>query len=961
MKRIGFFSLMLFIVNSATSQAKVITNGHHTVKTGHADSLVVRKEGHYNDTLRLPFNTEISKRFYTGSVEGITGDAMVRFRTPNTANTLAGRISGLLAIQGSDEPGYSTTGLSIRGRSSYNNDAINSYVDNVPSAGIGALVFADLDPLEIDQLQVLKDGIANGIYGIKGANKSIFVTTKRGKAFDNHLDVYSSFGFEQPVALPSFVGAQKYMMWHNEARQNDGLPVMYQQSQIDAYNGSHDPYLYPDADWYGANLKNSSAIQKYDITLSGGNNAVRYFILGGVSMEAGLYKNGDANFAQYGYNTNQRYNRYNLRSNFDFSINKNLTAFVDLSARVRDVTNPGTGESPAARLFTTMAAYPSNLFPVVFQDGKIGGNVQYPNNPYGLITHMGNFVASNRITFGNVGLTQKLNMLLKGLSASGAYVFYNSFYNYQGFYAGTPSFTVYQMTNGSQQSFNRDVLPTYQTVSGAQQRISSFWGKLDYHTQWNKDNELTTVLGYAQNKRTPNREGFDFPYVTANFFNQTHYQYRSRYLLDATLSYSGAEIFPPGHRFGFFPSVGAGWILSEESFFKHVKAISFLKLRTSYALLGNSDLTNATGMGRFIYQPQYLTGQNGFAFGSTPAAAAGLAEGAVVNSNVTWENQKMFNAGIDVNMLSNTVGFSFDVFNERRERILAIPGNVSALVGQTISPLNLGVVTNHGIDASIWYAGHAGKFNYKLGANIAVNKSTIVYMSETPQPYAYLYKTGNPIGSIFGLQSLGFFNNAADIAASPKQLFSQVQPGDIKYKDQNGDGVIDNNDMVKIGNSATPTTYYGCSIDLSYKGITLSAAFQGATNYAIDLRSLATQGFYNGARPSDLMEGRWTPATAATAVYPRFSFGSVNNYQLSDFWVRNTSFIRLKSVELGYHLPSAILNRVKLKGARFYVSGFNLVTWNNTGINYVDPEAPSLGISNYPRLKNISFGLDINL
>ncbi len=956
---------------------KVNALGQFTVKQKTSDTLVLRKDGYYgkqvpldpvtgstlrimldpvkpyDEQLQLPFNNTIQRKYYTGSVNGTTGEQMAGFRTSNNSNALAGKIPGLTTIMGNDEPGYDASLLLIRGKSSYNNDAINTYVDNIP---VG---FNQLDPLEIDQVQVFKDGVANGVYGMRGANKSIFVTTKRGEAFNNQINVYTAFGFQEAVALPKFLGSQQYMKLVNEGLQNDGLPARYTQAQIDAYNTTQDPYLYPDADWYGANLVPSAGFQKYNLSLSGGNNTARYFILGGLNRQSGLYRNTGVNFSQYGYNTNQQFDRYNIRSNFDFTINKNLTAFADLSGRIEEKTNPGIAEDPANIIFTNMATYPSNLFPVTFSDGKIGGNAQYANNPYGLITARGNIKLVNRITFGNIGIRQNLSGLVNGLSFSAAYSFYNSFYNIQGFYSGSPSFAVYQMVGGVQQSFNKDVLPTFSVGSGLQNRIGTFWGKLDYATAWGNQHELSTSVGYTQSKNTP--AGDNFPYVSVNLFNQTHYQYKKRYLADFGLSYSASEIFPPGHRFGLFPSIGAGWILSEESFMKQHKAISFLKLRASYAMLGNADLGVGVNRGRYLYIDQYTNTGTQYYFGQTPTAASGYAAGTIPNENVRWEKQTMVNLGVDATFFKNTLGVSAEIFNERRSGILAVPGNISSLIGQTIAALNVGSVNNRGIDFSLWYANNAGKLNYKLTGNLSLAKNKILYMSEATQAYPYLYRTGNAIGTVFGLEAVGFFKDAADVNASPRQLYSVVQPGDIKYKDQNGDGVVDSQDNIAIGKPGVPETVYGLTIDLSYKQFTFSATLQGAANYSVDLRSYATFGLYNGARPSELMLDRWTPQTAATATYPRLGFATANNYQTSTFWIQKASYLRLKSVEFGYNFPAGLLNRLHLKGARIFISGFNLLTWDNIGIQYMDPEYTAAGISDYPRLKNTTFGLNINL
>ncbi|MDP4289644.1 MAG: SusC/RagA family TonB-linked outer membrane protein [Bacteroidota bacterium] len=955
---------------------KVDFKGHFTYTTDKMDTLVIIKEGFqkqeimvnqfsqnviikleenkpFQNKLVLPFGVQINNEFFTGAISGISGNEMEKSHTPNATNSVAGRIPGLYSrADYSDEPGNDGASFYVRGYSSYNysNDSPNLYVDNVPVS------FSQLDPLEIDQLQVLKDGVANGVYGIGGANKSIFVTTKRGEAYNNKINFYSSVVFQKPVALPTFVGAQKYMQLYNEAALNDGLPAKYTQSQIDAYNNGSDPINNPDADWYGANLKDYSVMQKHNLTISGGNNILRYFILGGITSQNGLFKNTSTNFDKYGYKTQDQFNRYNLRSNFDANITKSLSAFVDLSARIEENTNPDDYSGATSDIITNMAKYPPNLFPVVFSDGTIGGNAQYPNNPYGMITKLGYYKDVNRVTFGNVGFKEVLSSVLKGLSVSAAYSFYNSFTDSEGFNSGSPTFAVNSYINGVLQTVGKNVLPTYTVHSGAQNHIGTFWGKVDYSAIISQDHKLSASLGYSQSKTIPN--GADFPYTTVNLFSQEHYQYKDCYLVDLGLSYSTTEVF--NNHYGFFPSLGAGWIISKENFMKDLKMVNFLKLRGSYAILGNGDISGSQ-LSRYLYVSRYNNTGTVYNFGQTTSGANGFAEGALANMDVTWEKMNMANIGIDASLCNNTLGFSLDLFNERRSRILTTPGNISSLVGQTTQQLNIGIVNNHGLDANIWFKKEMKDFSYHVSANLSLNANKIIYNAESVKQYAYLNTTGQPVGTVYGLTAIGFYANNEDIANSPKSSYQQVKPGDIKYLDRNGDNVIDNNDFAPISKPWEPQTTLGLELGGAYKNFDLSIYLQGSAGYGVDLRSYATYGFTNGSRPSDLMNDRWTPSTASTALYPRLGFDGSNNYQTSTFWVKTTRFIRLKNVEIGYNLTSLSLQRLKIKALRFYLSGLNLATWSNLNIKYIDPEDAQAGISQYPRMESLSLGLNIQL
>lgn len=951
-------------------------NAQQKNKTTITDSLKAARIAKLSkDTINLPWNVFAQKKSYTGAVSIITGEEMSRFRVANNSNMLAGRLAGLNTIMGSEEPGYDNSSLSIRGNNSYNSSGPKIYVDNI------SIGFSQLDPLEIDQLVVLKDAAANASYGIRGANKSIAVTTRRGTPFQNKINFYSQFGFLEPTTKPKFLGSKDYMTLHNEANANDGITPLYPQSTIDQYNNpARNKDLYPDVDWYDELIEKRALQQKYNITFSGGNNDVRYFILGGYMKQEGLYKFGDKNEKSLGFNTNPSFSRYNFRSNLDFKINPTLSVSLDLAGRLETKNFPGAG---SGTIWQNIATYTPNLFPMLYSDGKIGGynqgGLDYRRNPYGLITQTGYNKEIHRNLSGTTRVEQKLDKWVEGLTASGTFSYYNFNFNNEG---AVMDFAAYNMNpDGTYAKFNNDVAYAFRGRGQDQDRMTSIIAKLDYHRTFNVNHEVAGNIGFNQSVENAGTgymalsnlipgifpgvtTGDDFPYATQGFFGYLHYAYKKKYILDVNMAYNGSENLAPGKRYGFFPTVSAGWIASEEDFFKDTK-VDLLKLRASYGVLGNSDFSYLSnlfgGRFRYLYAGGYTFGSI-YQFGRNPAGSSSRAEGSIPNPDVTWETSKTLNIGIDAAFFGNKLGITLDAFSERRNNILATPSSMSSLIGIALKPVNVGKAENKGIDWDIAYNDNIGELNFSLHALGSYTKNKIVFMDEVIRPYSYMSRTGQQVGTPFGMEAIGFFKDQNEISNSPLQTFSPVQPGDIKYKDQNGDNRIDQNDEVAIGKPFDAQLNYGAQVNLRYKGLDLSVWFQGTGKRTINTMSLASMGFAGGTKPSEYVLNRWTPATAATADYPRLSTTAKqgeNNYVQSTFWNQNGQYLRLKNIELGYNFTPESLKSLRLSNLRLFVSANNLATWTKLKGDYIDPEYPIAGIGNYPRTRSYMMGLNV--
>ncbi|QNK63263.1 SusC/RagA family TonB-linked outer membrane protein [Pedobacter sp. PAMC26386] len=938
------------------------------VKQAKNDTIII-------DTLNLPWNIRVPMKYYTGAVSVITGQEMARFRVANNTNMLAGRLAGLMTNMGSAEPGSDNSNLSVRGSSSYYSGSPKIYVDNM------SIGFDQLDPLEIDQLVVLKDAAANASYGIQGADKSIVVTTRRGVPFQNKISFYSQFGFVTPSKGPVFLGAKDYMTLYNEANINDGITPFYPQATINQYdNPSRNKELYPDVDWQKELIAKQAMQQKYNITFSGGNNDVRYFILGGYMKQGGLYKYGDLNEKSLGFNTNPGFTRYNFRSNLDFKINSTLSVSLNLAGRLESKNYPGAS---ASAIWSNIAIYPPNLFPMLYADGKIGGynqgGLDYRSNPYGLITQSGYNREVHRNLTGTTSIVQKLDKWVPGLSAFGSFSYYNFNYNNEG---ASMAFATYNMqADGTYQKYNNDVPYAFRGRGQDQDRMTTVVAKLDYQHAFGKNHEVSANLGFNQTVENAGSGfmalsslipglpsgvtiGDNFPYATQGFFSYLHYAYQKKYIVDLNMSYNGSENLAPGKRFGFFPTLAAGWIISEEDFLKKTK-VDLLKLRASYGLLGNSDFSFLDrafgGRNRYLYASAYTFGSN-YALGRNPIFQSSRAEGAIANPDVTWETSKVLNIGIDGAFFGNKLGVTVDAFQERRSNILAFPSSQSSLIGVAFKPLNVGKVVNKGVEWDVNYTDKIGNLHYTAHALGSYVKNKIIFQDEVVRPYSYMNRTGLPIGTIFGLESIGFFNSQEEINNSPLQTYGPVQPGDLKYKDQNGDGRIDQNDGVAIGKPFNAQFTYGAQINLKYKSVDLTVWFQGTGKRSVNIMNAATFGLAGGAKPSEYVLNRWTPATAATADYPRLSNSAKqgdNNYVYSSFWNQNGQYLRIKNVELGYNFSPSILKSLRISNARFYVSANNLATWTKLKADYIDPEYTSAGISDYPRTRTFVMGLNV--
>lgn len=886
----------------------------------------------------------------TSAVSTIPGSDLLKYFSPNLANTLNGRLPGLTVRPGSGEAAYDSPTLNSRGLSTFGSGrSLYIVLDGIglPTAATGQQAIEDLSAYEIESVTLLKDAAATAIYGNRGANGVLLITTKRGAIGGLKINFNAQTGFQSAMRLPDFLGSADYATLYNEGLRNDGKAELYTQTDIAKYRTHSDPLFHPDVNWYDQVLRKNAPISNYDLNFSGGDRTIRYFGLLNYATSGGLYKKaGDlSDIAK-----NPTYSRFNFRANIEMQLSKRLSATVLLGGSVEDKALPGV-DINADNLFGRMAAIPPNAFPVYVPGNNFGGSSLY-TNPLGDILKTGYSSSNGRSTQTTFKMTEQLDAITKGLSITGAISFNTYFRTYSTKTRSYARFAPSQNVNGD----------TILTSIGANTSLAGNEGNQD---QWRN----YAIQGFLNYNRTfgihkvdvmvmTNSDryivtGGDLPYRNVGIGGRFTYTNSDKYIGEFSFGYNGTENFPVGKRFGFFPAGSLGWIASNEDFLKGSDVVNYLKIKGSFGLTGNANI----GGQRFMFD-QYYGGTGNYYFGSTQASVYTQAQGALVNSNVTWEKQKQLNIGVEATLF-HQLNFSLDIFNQNRYYILALPNiDVPQYLGITLPNLNVGKVNNKGFEATVRYDSKQTKgITYFVEASAWYAKNKIDYNSEAIQVNKYLYRTGQSIDQPFGLQAIGFFKDQADIDASPRQIFAPVQPGDIKYKDQNNDKIIDQNDFYPIGYTDIPQLTLGLHTGLKYKGFDLDAMFQGVTNRSVYLGGNYFQAFQNNAKISSFALNRWTTETAATADYPRLSASNnLNNFQGSSFWQRDGSFIRLRSLEVGYALPGTVTKKIGLDNARIFINGTNVFSLDHME-GFTDPE----NLTGYPTLRAISLGLSIQL
>jgi TonB-linked SusC/RagA family outer membrane protein len=909
--------------------------------------LLVAKDTSLQDVVVVAYGRQ-KKATVTGAVASITTKDLVQSPVSNLTNALAGRLPGLITTQRSGEPGVDASTLYIRGISTLGTATPIIMVDGVERS------MDYIDPNDVESLTILKDAAATAVLGMRGANGAVLITTKRGRTGKPSVSFRTSAGLQEATRLPKYLGAYDYARLKNEALVNDGAERSFTDEELEAYRTG----AKPSTDYYKFFMQ-PSGVQQGNLNINGGNNVARYFVSAGFNIQSGNYKFTKDN--PDNYNANNIMKRYNFRTNVDVNIDENLSARLDLAG----ILTARTDGNNSAGTIMTLANRMAPIYPIFNEDGSLWGNGTFTQNIYGELSQKGYRTWYNNTLQGTFALTRKLDFITKNLSGRVSFSYDNT---------NTPNtsygrnYAVYEplynplgQVAGYKQFGNDTKIDPNGSFSGGEALRNTY---LEATMNWNQTfgrHELTGLLLW--NRRLVERNSF-IPQAYESYMFRGTYNFKSKYLAEVSASYQGSENFPKESRYGFFPSVSLGWVLTEEDFLRdRFRALTFLKLRGSYGEVGNDrngDPWNINN--RFLWFTSWA-GADPYYFGNNAQQANGWAQGSVGNSGVTWERGRMANIGVEARLWGDKLSFTLDLFKQRRSQILITRSTLTDVFGQGIKQQNLGVVDNKGFEFELTHQNRIGDFQYEFRPNFSFARNKIVYQDEVPRAYPWMRRTGHPVGTKFGLIADGFFRDQADVDNSPRQNFSNYGPGDIKYKKLTGkeyDYIQQSFDETVIGFSRTPEIMYGALLRAGYKGFDFSVLLQGAARASVILDNEAVYEFFQEGKVKPFHLGRWTPETAETATYPRLHINTNgNNHRASSFWVRSADYLRVKNLELGYQFRTKWVQALGLSYFRAYLSGMNLLTWDQLDDYQVDPEIGDGSGAMYPIQKIYSFGIDI--
>ena len=911
------------------------------------------------------------KESVIGAISQVSSKDLLSTPAANVTQAIAGKIPGVITTQTSGAPGMDDASINIRGRATFAGDGSPLVmVDGVERP------FSQVAPDDIESISVLKDASATAVYGVRGANGVILVTTKRGKDMKPEVSFTGNFMWGSATRKPNYLNSYDSVTLLEEALKNDGLPSQYSASDLEMYRQScagqlsgADALLYPNVDWYDEVLNEWAPSQRYNVSVRGGTKRMRYYVSGEMYNQSSLIKNLSTD--EYGNSSSPGYNRYAFRANMDFFLSKDLTFSVNFGTRFENRHGSNTNESSTYYdVFAYLNHTPGWLFPVSYQvqNGEetktlYAGNANFQNNIVAALSKGGYYKGTNTISEINLIADYKMDWLTEGLSVKGMVSFdYDSYYrktfgrtfatyelNDRNNYTSQDAYNKYNVDG--QLGYSKSSSTTYKLYMEAQINYARRFGKHD----------VTGMVLYNQNDYRYNSE---LAKRYQGLVGRVTYGYDDKYLFEFNAGYNGSENFLKGNRFGFFPAFSIGWRLTQEKFMESTKDwLNNLKIRASYGEVGN-DIYNVNGVEqRFLFEEHWISASNyNIGNGTVPA----YYERQYPNYGVTWERAKKYNLGLEFGLFNGLLNGNIDLFYEKRKDILTAYLSRPQWVGVTMAAGNLGETKNAGYEIELHHSNTIGKeFRYNVGLTFSHAANEIVSMDEPAGKTDYRKREGHPINQYFGLICEGFVTSAdlADPNFPVSTYSNNVQVGDLKYKDINNDGFIDDRDETFIGYSDIPENTYALTLGATYKGWGVEVMFQGVDHVSRYYDADAMYAFYNNGKAKDIHLQRWNPALSesenlANATYPLLHYGSTgdHNQRQNSFFLKNGAFVRLKNVELSYNLPAAWVQKAGMSSARIYVNGNNLITWDHLD-GLVDPE--SNGSSRYPLLKTFNVGFNV--
>lgn len=921
---------LLLTVWATTAFAQTVHDDQSMKKADSSQKAARYNLPNYNISYPILYGTRPDNKL-TESIGFLKGKKLNSTPSGFISNGFTGRLAGLYTRQISGEPGNDGVNMLLRGQ----NPLV--LVDGIPRE-----LYA-VNPEQIESVTLLKDALSTAMLGMRSMNGAILITTRKGKNIPGfQLNFKAQTGVSTPMRLPKPLSAFNYAQLYNEALANDGKPPFYSASDLSDYKKGNDPYGHPDVNWYDKILKKQSAFSRYTLDAAGSNEVMHYFVSLDYLNQDGLLKESALNT----YNTNIRNQRYIFRSNVEVNLTNRVSMYLNVFGRIHNQTEPGMGSSS---LFTALQNTPANAYPVFNPDSSLGGNVNFNNNIYGQSVMSGYIKNIYSDGYADLRLKRDMGDVLKGLWIEGK-ISYNLILNQE--INRSKRFETFQMrvdplsgdTSYQRYGTKSDQNNSSSVIDRRHQLYAQ--ASLGYKHHWEK-NSMTALLMYNIDNFTENS---DLSNKYETLAGRVQYNIDNRYSIEAVASYAGNNRYQPGHRFGFFPAIGAAWNIQNENFFNKAGLINSWKLRASYGLTGNAVA------GYFEYVDRY-GGATGYYFGTSASSASGRSFKQPLNVN-TWEKALKLDVGTDIGFADNRGMISVDYYRDHYKDLVQPRGRNSALLGwgERITQ-NLGKNQYSGFEITAGWSS-AGSvenkaFSYYISGNLTISNSKVLFNDEPDYPYSWMQKTGNQVGQIYGYVADGFVTQAGQ---GPVMQGYHSVPGDIKYKDLNNDGVIDQFDRKAIGNQK-PLMFYGADIGFAWKNLSVTFLIQGIANSNLLLTGADEWEFQNNGKGNAWQHNlnRWTTRTAAKAVYPRLTAGTnINNNVTSTLWIHSGDYLRLKNAEIAWSFHHINIWTIKMNQLRIFLNGFNLLTASD--FRQTDPETPA-GV--YPNQKVINGGISI--
>ncbi|MBB4046395.1 TonB-linked SusC/RagA family outer membrane protein [Bacteroides reticulotermitis] len=934
-----------------------------TTKKGISLNIVLEEDAQTLGEVQVVAYGVQKKVSITGAISSMKGDDLLKTPVGSVSNILSGQITGISSVQYSGEPGADAADIYVRGIATWQDAKPLIQVDGVERD------FSQIDPNEIESVTVLKDASATAVFGVRGANGVILITTKRGIEGKAKVSFSTSAGVNVRTKELDFANSYQYASYYNMMTGNDGGVPIFSDEQLIAFRDHTNPILYPDINWIDYCMNKAAFQSQHNMNISGGTDNMRYFVSAGMFTQNGMFKQFNA---QDDFNFD--YKRYNYRANLDFDITKTTMLSVNIGGRIETKRTPES-EEDQNQLFRKL------YWAVPFAGaGIVNGQRVVSNNEYlpftgtdGLASYYGRGFRNKTTNVLNVDLAldQKLDMLTKGLSIKlkGAY---NSIYsNVKRASGSMASYTPIIDSKGAV-TFRKEGSDAQLNYSDGDFGKARDWYMelaLNYARKFG-DHNVTGLALYNQSKKY--YPGGTYTYIPSGyvgFVGRVTYDWRTRYMAEFNVGYNGSENFNPENRYGFFPAGSIGWVLSEESFFTPLKkAVNYLKLRASVGLVGNDKSSNE----RFLYIPDAYEykGDGGYFFGqNVNNKRPGAYEATKSNPYAKWETAVKQNYGLDASFLNERLSLSVDYFMEKRKDILTKPDYLPGILGMTLPVVNVGKTENKGFEVQLkWNETLENDFRYWANFNLSFARNKITFKNEVEQNEAWMYETGRRIGARSMYHFWGFYDETADQRYLEQYGMSiadhgiTLSPGDCVYVDLNRDGKLDGNDATRnIGYTDVPEYTAGLNAGFSWKNFDFSMQWTGAWN--VDRMLSEFRRPLGDTNEKGLLlyqyENTWrSSADTYSAKFPRASsLHASNNYAGSDLYLVNASYLRLKNIEIGYNMNFPFMKRLKLNDCRIYMNGYNLLTL--TAFRWGDPESRQSDRPNYPLTRVFNIGLKL--